>query len=67
MCGKLFSEGKANRMYCAKCKEAIYLNSAYRWKVANNVWVWVKHNTIARSVVDGEDYKPLREAREVIG
>lgn len=64
ICKKEF-QGKANRFYCEKCREALYKYGAYRYKITPTVFVWVK-GTIKRCVVDGKDVIPVHQAYEVV-
>lgn len=64
-CKKEIPYGRANRLYCNECNEQMYKHGAYRYKISDKVYVWVKGGVVVRAVVDGKDIEPIREAREV--
>lgn len=56
---------KPNAKYCDDCNRVFQQRGAYRYKITDGVYVWVK-GRIMRAVVNGENVVPVFELREVV-
>ena len=64
ICGKPTGK-KQNAKYCNKCAEVLKKEGVYRYKIGNNIWVWVR-GTLRRVIIDGKEVEPILECYEIL-
>ena len=69
VCHKIIPNGR-NKFYCPKCRETLLKQGAYRYLLGNNIYVWIRHNTVVRALEKGEleskDLSIVLQTREII-
>lgn len=64
-CGKPTLK-KHNAFYCVKCAKVWREQGAKRYKIGEDVFVWIRGNSVVRAVKDGKDVFPYLIGKEVV-
>jgi RNase P subunit RPR2 len=59
-------EIRGHNLYCDKCRELLKIKGAKRFRINSETYVWVRGNSIVRTVYRGEHIEAVYETLEVI-